>query len=151
MGFTLIETIIYMALFALVMGGFLVGIYQVAEAHRQAQGKVYTQEEGNFLLHKVDWALTGASVIHVPAVNDSGDVLRVENNGVVFEFRLESGHVQLSRNGVAFSDLNGDSVTISGLAFSHADPDGAGGKPARVIASFLADGQYFETVKYLRQ
>lgn len=150
-GFTLIETIIYMGLFSLIMSGFLVGVYQILEAHNFTQDKVYTQEEGSFLIHKIDWALAGASVIYEPTVNTSGEVLRVKNKGITYEFRLESEHIQLSRDASAFSDLNGNVVKISGLSFNHTDIDGPGGKPASVIASFYVNGQYFESLRYLRQ
>jgi type II secretory pathway pseudopilin PulG len=150
-GFTLIETLLYIALFALVMGGFMVATYQVIASTTRTQEKVQVQEEGDFLLHKIDWALTGASVIELPAVGATGDVLKVQNGGVTLEFGLASGHLQLKRDSGAFANLNSDNVTVTDLNFSHSDIDGVGGKPGNVAAGFRVEGQYFETLKYLRQ
>ncbi len=64
-GFTLIETMIYIALFALIMTGTIVSIYGILGSSARNQLKAMVQEEGSFLVGKVDWSLNGASSIEV--------------------------------------------------------------------------------------
>ena len=49
-GFTLIEVVIYIALFSLLLGGAFVTAYQLIDNSRELNVKNRVQEEGNFLL-----------------------------------------------------------------------------------------------------
>ncbi|MEK7664228.1 MAG: prepilin-type N-terminal cleavage/methylation domain-containing protein [Patescibacteria group bacterium] len=65
-GFTLIESIIYLALFTIVLGGGMAATYQVIEATNAASNHIILQAEANFLFRKIDWAFTGAESIALP-------------------------------------------------------------------------------------
>ena len=150
-GFTLIEVLLYIALLTLLFGGGVIAAYQVIEAANRTNAGVMVQEEGHFLLRKIDWALTGVTTIVSPAPPPaSGPSLTVDKAGVgVITINLASGRAQLNR-GVGFLPLTNDRVTIADLQFEHTDPDGAGGKPAAIRASFTINGNPFEITKYLR-
>lgn len=67
-GFTLIETVIYIALLGMLMSGTVVGAYQIFESTGRDRTKTMLQEEGDFLIAKVAWALSGAETMHSPVI-----------------------------------------------------------------------------------
>lgn len=58
---TLIETAIYLALFSLFMTGAVITSWQIIETIEHNKNEIMIQEEGTFLVHKMQWALTGAT------------------------------------------------------------------------------------------
>jgi prepilin-type N-terminal cleavage/methylation domain-containing protein len=56
-GFTLIEVIIYLALFALLMSGFLVASFSLIESSGKDTTHSMVEAEGEYLLAKINWAL----------------------------------------------------------------------------------------------
>jgi Tfp pilus assembly protein PilW len=60
-GMTLIETTIYLALFSLFMTGAVIVSWQIIETIEHNKNEIMIQEEGTFLVHKIQWALTGAT------------------------------------------------------------------------------------------
>ena len=62
-GFTLIETLIYIALFSTIIFSGLVTAFNLIQGSDVLNKKTVTQEEGNFVIRKIDWALTGATNI----------------------------------------------------------------------------------------
>jgi hypothetical protein len=54
-GFTLIETLMYLALFTLIIGGGMLATYQIIESTTASYGHILLQEEGNFILRKIAW------------------------------------------------------------------------------------------------
>src|SRR3989338_3513166 len=71
-GFTLLEAVIYIALFAVIIGGVVGGAYQVIQSSTAAQGQALVYEEANFLLAKINWALlSGGKKICQPAAGNS--------------------------------------------------------------------------------
>ncbi len=62
-GVTLIETLIYIALFALLIGGGVSSAYSLIESSDRIGVHAMVEEEGNFLLAKINWAFeTGMNV-----------------------------------------------------------------------------------------
>ena len=80
-GFTLIETLIYLALFAIFFGGAAAAAYAVIETSGRNLTKSMVQEEGNFMLAKINWALSGVQTIDAPngapAPGNTGSLLSV--------------------------------------------------------------------------
>ena len=60
-GFSLIEVIIYIALMAFLMGAGITAAFFVIDSSQKNKEEVNVQAEGNFILRKIDWALTGAT------------------------------------------------------------------------------------------
>lgn len=56
-GFTLIETLVYIALLGILMGGAMLAVYQLIANVGQVNANIAIEEEANFLLRKVNWAL----------------------------------------------------------------------------------------------
>jgi type II secretory pathway pseudopilin PulG len=146
-GFTLIETIIYLALFALVVGGGMVAVYQIISSTDATNNKVILQEEANFLLRKIDNTLTGAVAV---SVSSSPPTLVVTKSGPQ-TFASPSNDLTLNSK-----VLTSGSIKVSNLTFERIP--GSGGRPDMVVTSFTlttnqngrASTQNFSTTKYLR-
>ena len=125
-GFTLIETIIYLFLFAIVIGGGMVAAYQIIEGTNATYNHVILQEEANLLFRKIDWALTGldgASSINTPSTctpspctSSSNTDLIITKDGTSHSFCLVGTNLFLQLNsGCSASSpgLNSSSTAVS--------------------------------------
>ena len=162
-GFTLIETVVYLGLLAIMLSGVIVTAYNVFESADRNQTKSMVQLEGDFVSAKIDWALSGAQAINAPT--DVGSQLSVNRwNGasvesVVIEIDpLTSKDVTLARGGNPAQPLNSASTEVNGLAFTHTA--GSGTNPESVRADFMvgartSNGQWlslpFSITSYLRK
>lgn len=152
-GFTIIEALIYLGLFAIVMAGIISVAYAVFESSGRNQTKVMVQTEGNFILGKINWALTGGTPATFVPSPTSLNITRATNpTSIVFDLDLTGNNLQI--NG---SILNNSNVTVSNLVFTKS----GGGTPVESITSSftlntkLPSGQpytqNFQTTKYIRK
>lgn len=160
-GFSLIETLIYIGLFAIIMSGIIAVAYAIFESSGRNQTKTMVQEEGNFLLAKINWALTGATAINQPASgnsDNSDNTLTLTKGGSHLTFSLSGGNLVLQS-----AVLNNSNITVltpvtnPTFVFTHT---GTGSNPESVTARFTLqtktpNGQIytqdFQTTKYLRK
>ncbi len=169
-GFSLIEVLIYLGLFSLIMSGIIISAFQIFQGSGRTQTKIAVQEEGNFLLAKINWIATGLQPfggITTPALSASGPTLAVIKTDPLVPnpvcLTLNSGKIQFKKDGTScssltgFSDLNNSNVTVNSLTFDH---QGSSGGPEYVKVTFslsskTASGQSysqdFTTTKYLRK
>jgi type II secretory pathway pseudopilin PulG len=148
-GFTLIETLIYIALFGMLIGGAFTGVYTVIESTGRTQTRIMMQQEGNFLLAKIQRALSGAQAIDQPVLGSSGSILSLarimdfdENDQPI----TSSIIISLSGAGIELSypnkpapntfALNNSNSVISNLAFDHTVISGNGLQPEKLILRF---------------
>lgn len=152
-GFTLIETIVYIALFGLIMGGTLTVVFQLLQSDTSLNSKTYIQGEANFVLRKVNWALTGvdpAQASTPSAGSPTSNLLNVIKygglpNGV--EFQMNGDKIEMREGGTGpFLPITTDNVSVSSLQFTYLTSPLPGFKAVVVI-----NGLTFETTKYLRQ
>lgn len=131
-GFTLIETLVYLALFALIIGGFVAAAYMLFETSDRNQTKAMMQEEANFLVGKLNWVMSGvdSSYAITPSANTSDSTLTVTKyDGSTFTVFRSGSSMQL--NG---ETLNNSNVTISKLVFIHTYAGGT--SPESIEAGF---------------
>ena len=167
-GFTMIELLVYLGLFGLLFGGAVAAAYNVVETTGRNQTKVMVQEEGNFLLAKLSWVLSGAQSISSPAAGAScaapGCALSVAKwdtsigNPLVID--LAAPDMTLSKGGNPAQTLNNSNVGVSNLTFTHNNGSGDGITPESLQYSFtvstktptgLAYSQNFSGTVYLRK
>ncbi len=160
-GNTLIEALIYLALFSILMGGAVVVAYNLIESAGRNQTKLMVQEEGDFLTAKIEWALTGIRAINLPSSGSSGSILSTDKwDAAVGSAQITSagGDMNLSRGGNPALEINNSNIEISNLVFFH--DYGGGANPESVRASFRASAktpngmtvwQDFTTTKFLRR
>ena len=122
LGFTLIETLIYLALFGMLFSGAVVCAYSVLESSGRNQSKAMLQGDGNFIAAKIEWALSQATSITVPA---GGDLQLATPTGTL-EFKPDATNtgLLLARNGSAGTLLNNSNETIKDLSFVKIDASG---------------------------
>ncbi len=149
-GFTLIETLVYLALFALIIGGLVVAAYMLFETSDRNQTKAMMQEEENFLLGKINWTLSGASSVSVPVAHS---LLVTKYDGTIVTITASDGTMKL--NG---TPLNNSNVTVSNLVFIRTYAGGT--NPESIEAGFTASArtptgiiisEIASTTRYLRK
>lgn len=143
-GFSLIETIIYVALLGLLLSGGIVTAYQITQSSYVVAGKNATQEEGHFVLRKLEHAFVGASDVSV-----SGSTLTITRYGTsAIDVGIDGdGDLYLDRNSFVTDDdkLTTDNVTVGSLVFTpHTGP------PKGVTMQLTLDGDVFTLTQYVR-
>ncbi len=139
-GFSLIETIVYIALLGFIMSGAVITAYQVTQSSFVVSEKDTVQEEGNFVLRKLEHAFVGAQDLYV-----SGSLLSVDPyTGSNIVFTLSGGALFVNR-GSGAKALTTDNVTVNSLVFT-----GHAGPPKGVTVQFTLDGEVFTLTKYVR-
>lgn len=163
--FTLIETIMYLALFSLLMGGAVITAYNLFESSSRAHSIAVLQEEGDYLMGKIGWVLYGAEAITTPAAGGAGTTLTVakwvapvgENPYVL---ALSGTDITLARGSAAAQVLNNDDVWLSGLTFTHTLSSGDGINPESLRTAFTLSirtpngaviSRTFSGISYIRQ
>ena len=130
-GFTLIETILYVALLALIVGGALLAVLDLIEGAGRVSTRTSLQDEGNFVLRKINSALTGASTINVPVSGISNTLSVSRYDGIEVRIRLTGTTLEMSEDGGAnYLPLTTENVSVVGLEFGR-----VAGTPAGVIAT----------------
>lgn len=150
--FTLIETIIYAALFSVIIGLTIGAVYNIIEGSDDLQKNIIADAEAHFLMRKIGWVLTGVSAINLPVSGATGASLSVDKtsysqNPVVFD--LDSGNMRIKKDIGSPVILNNANITVSDLEFQHL----AAGlyRPAAIKVSFKVNGEPFSTTIYLRK
>lgn len=149
-GFTLLETMIYIALFGLIMSGSVVTAYQLLEGGRHNQTAITIQEEGTFLSRKINWALLGATDV---TVDGTKKILTITRPDLFAESPLviesTSTTMTLKRTGAGAMTLSGDFFAITAVSFTKTPA--AGGIPASLETKFTVNSKPFIFKTYLRQ
>ncbi len=155
-GFTLIESLLYIALFTIIIGGGLLSAYQIIQSADGSYNHIILQQEANFLFRKITWALTGAT-----SFNETASTLTISKpmNGTTAQliFKLDGGDVTLESGQPDPVILNASSIAVSDGSFSKSA--GVNGQPDSVTINFTLTAdqngkparQGFSFMKYLRK
>lgn len=151
-GFTLIEVLIYSALIAMIISGSLIAVYQIIEGSNSIQNKIITEQEANFLLSKIRWALTGATAIDIPAIGLASSTLSINKanyseNPIVFD--LNSNNLRIKQGSGNPAILNSQNIAINNLIFEHLAASGSG--PEGLKINITINNKLFTTTIYLRK
>lgn len=153
-GFTLVETLVYIALFGILVGGFVVSAYGLFESNNRNLAKAMLQQEKDFVVGKINWALSGAQSVTVPAAGASGGTLTLTKyDGSTITLGLSSGAVTVE--GSAITNSN---VTVTKLVFIRTYAGGASPESVEAgftISTLTQDGksiyQTASTTRYIRR
>jgi type II secretory pathway pseudopilin PulG len=158
-GFTLIETIVYIGLFALLIGGSIITTYQILRASERAGVKSTVQDEESFVLRKIDWALGSIDPTksYTPSSGTATTLSLTQYGSTnVIIVRLNGSKVEMSEDGgTTYYPLTTSNVDVTGLTFTYIAPSGNG--PAGISATLTikndTDSQTFTSVstKYIRK
>jgi prepilin-type N-terminal cleavage/methylation domain-containing protein len=145
-GFTLIETIIYIALLGVFLSGAVLVAYGLIGSSGRVEGRNTVQEEGNFVLGKMRYALGSASGISVPTAQT---LIVTRHGGPAAHITLNGSAVEMSDDGgVTFAPLTTVNVTVTALAFKKIPA--TLGAPEGVMATTTIDGTDFVLTAYIR-
>lgn len=122
-GVTLIETMVYIALFSIIIGGSVVAAYQVLESSGRSQTRAMLQEEGDFLIGKINWALSGVQSGTPTGQNctesNTLSVSKWDTSIGVIVMNETSGNMNITYGGNPPVALNNSNVSVSALSFTH--------------------------------
>lgn len=169
-GFTLIETLVYLGLFSILIGGTLIGAFNLFESTGRQQTHTILQEEGNFVIGKIQWAVSGAEAVNNPGGGLYGSQLSVNKvtgldgaghsiiTTVVLTFADPDVQIQNGTNPVEV--LNNSNVRVRRIGFLHTLTSGNGVIPESVEASTTLEmlapngmvvSEDFSTTVYVRR
>lgn len=131
-GFTLVEMLVYLALFAFIMTSALAGAYQIIEHGNRTRVGALRVEEEHFIIRKIGGILNSTVSIQEP--DGEGIVLTADGN----TFEEQNGGIHL--NG---EPLSNDIVTITDFTVVHTN------SPETVAISFNTNGQPAPTSTFL--
>jgi prepilin-type N-terminal cleavage/methylation domain-containing protein len=153
-GFTLIETLLYIAIFGIVLVAGISASYNLIESTNRFNKKILVESEANFALRKLSLALENVSVVTAPlppgTVDDQLEVLRSLPSGTEIQYFTTSGGqlflevdaggaVPLTTSRVIFDNLN--------VVYIDNSSDGLAGE---VRVDFQINGKSFSLRKFLR-
>ncbi len=146
-GFTLLETLIYVALAGIIIVGIVVTVYPIFTSTDKITANISREGETVFVLRKIYWMLNHSSFVSVP----TSDELRITlDGGTNVRFKQGIGSIDMSTNGgVNWVPLTASRVTFNNFLVTHVPP--ANNLPRYVEITFDSNGTVFGPVrKYLR-
>jgi type II secretory pathway pseudopilin PulG len=145
--FTLVETVVYIALLGLILTGAVVTAYQLVASSGSLNAKNTAGEEGTFVLRKLAWALSGAQIVSLPA--GWGSSLSVTRYDGTVDMQLSGTAIVMRENNAPFATTTTPNVKVTSLSFHYIPA--AGGAPAGLEASTTINGSVFYTKRYIRK
>lgn len=88
--FTLLETLLYLALFSLLLTGVLASAYTIATTSERAHAEATLEAEGWFIMRSLLWEAQDASVIEPQNGVTSEEIILRAKDGDVLRYGLES-------------------------------------------------------------
>ncbi len=152
-GFTLIETIIYIALFTLLITSGFVSVYQLISGTDSLNTKIRIQKEGNFVLRKISWTLTGLNPLNPPTVGGSGcyQALTSYKTGQLNPIRIRmsnisgNNYVEIQDDGINYYPITTINASTTCLKFGVIS-----GTPSGIVSTITINGIDFVITKYVR-
>ncbi|MCI0619905.1 prepilin-type N-terminal cleavage/methylation domain-containing protein [Candidatus Wolfebacteria bacterium] len=143
-GLTLFEVLVYIGLLAIILGGAMLGAYQLIEGSVRTATRVATEEEANFIFRKIDWALNGDVTVNEPDAGETTDELDVTKPG--------EGALLFDVNDDDALTLNGDALTSRAISITEFVVERTpASEPDAVSVSFVMNGRQFATTtRYVR-
>lgn len=127
-GFTLMEVVMYIALFGVLFGSGVVTVYSVVDSSGKNQARARLQAEGEFLLAKIVYGLSGVQNISMPGVGVSGSRLTLtKHDGSSFGLHATGSALMLQTSDMNVP-INASTVAVvpNTLVFTHIAPTGNG-------------------------
>jgi len=120
-GFTLIEAILYVAIFGILLTALLGASVTLVQSSGQGNTIAMLSEEGNFLLNKLSYELSNATLVDAPLLGQSGNSLTVQAD--MFTAGPLRDGLYITQGLTQPQMLNNSNTWISGLWFYHEAAD----------------------------
>jgi prepilin-type N-terminal cleavage/methylation domain-containing protein len=162
-GFTLIEVIIYIALFSILIGGAFIVAFQLIDSSGKLNAKNTVQSEGNFVMRKLSWALTSVDpgITTTPSLGTTSNLRVTKYDGTKVEICFDSNKIKIHEGTFSsctdsdYLPITTDNVTVKtgSLNFTFIPATGSG--PFGITASFTITQNGvdfpFTITKYIRK
>lgn len=153
-GTTLIEIIIYIALFSILISGAFISAFQLIDSNNKINSNISLEEEGNFVLRKINWALTGLDPTNPPTVTGSGclqTLTLIKTNYLLnpIVLRLNLDKLEVSEGAGIFIPITTTNVSVQ--CFEAKIIPAIGTSPMGVSATTTINGSTFSITKYTIQ
>ncbi len=139
-GFTLIETVLYIALLGILMTSALLGSYSLIESTSRTSTGTATQEEGSFVRRKLEWAMAGMTTS--PSIVNSGcnSTLSITKTGYPnpIKFKLDSASkaIQMCEdNSCTYLPITTNNVSATCLQVTQIPASGLGPSGVTVVVT----------------
>ena len=159
-GFTLLEAIIYIALFSILFTGIFISIYPILTGAESMTENVAADSETAFILSKINYALnnTITSATGVVTTPNTHELVLSQGSSEKYRFATATTGcspgpivcrlLTMSKNGGAAVPLNGSRVRIT--TFNVAKTAPSGGAPGYLDVTIVANGATTTARYYLR-
>jgi hypothetical protein len=150
-GFSLLEVCIYVALLSFFITSTAAVVWQVVSGVRSATAQLRTEQEGIFVIQKIEPLLIAAVAATPVSGTSSAVTIQRYEQGVyahaTVRHNAASSSIELQRNTEsAFIPLTTNAATVSSLVFHNLPAEGS--LPARLGVAMVINGQIFE-VEYI--
>ena len=133
-GFTLIETVVYIALLAILIGGGMIGVFNILEGSGRTRQAMYREQEAYFITRKIDAVLSEATNVDTSVLGVlQTDSVRIE---------LDGEQIFLERDGGSAVPLNDTLVQATALNFAKNVPS------STLITTFTLDDHPYSVSNY---
>ena len=152
-GFTLIETVIYIGLFSFMLGGMLQSAFALMQSADVESANVQINEEMSFVMHKIDWMLSGVQDIQSPTGLPASYTLKIAKYNFAFNpltLSSQNGVLTLSRGSGGAVPLTTSNVTLDKALFTYITPDPLSGMTAGVQIVITLHGQTATSTYYVQ-
>src|SRR3990167_3217099 len=101
-GFTLIEALIYTALFSFIIGGAILAVYSILDGSARTDAALTRDADARFFLQKIAWVMNDASNIFSPTSGNDSESLSVVKSvagtPTLITIDLTSGRIFMTRD-----------------------------------------------------
>ncbi|MBI2406544.1 MAG: hypothetical protein HYV25_03105 [Candidatus Harrisonbacteria bacterium] len=143
-GLTLIETLLYTAIVAIVITAFMLSTYGLLQTSERVEAGIELADAKLFAEQKLEWLIQGVDAITVPAAGDSAATLtlnKVNFTGNPLTVDAASGALRLSSSGGTPVPLTPNGISISNVLFERT----TAGLHDRLRFTALLTGRYATT------
>ncbi|MDE1970769.1 MAG: hypothetical protein KGI50_04330 [Patescibacteria group bacterium] len=151
-GFTLLETILYLALTSFILTTLFGTFYAITVNQTEIARKSLVEEDANFILKKIEWVLEG-SIITEPAIGTTTPALVVTkqdygSNPITIDDNQRNIRIQLGSADPL--PLNNNALPATELSFQQYLPY-ATSSIVLLQTSFMLDGKLFSSNFYVQK
>ena len=143
-GFTLIETIIYIGIIAIIISSFLLISQQIIFSTSRTRHQIELTENQKFLVQKINWLLRNVASINTPLPDSSSNILSINkvnfnDNPIVLSLTNDVVYLTTGSTTTSTAPLTNNSVIVTSLTFYQLTFASSSQNAIRVVANMQND------------